>query len=56
MEAKSVIIGVVIFAIVTVGLFIMLNIVLRLGETISVIVAIVVGAIAEIIYRRKKNS
>ncbi len=54
-EAKNVIIGLVIFIIVTGVVFLVLNFFLE-NEIVTVISSLIVGGLAEFIYRKKKRS
>lgn len=53
MGAKQIIIGLVIFILVTVASFIALSQVLQLSEAFSVIFSIAIGFGAEVLYRKK---
>ncbi|WP_169824108.1 hypothetical protein [Anaerobacillus alkalidiazotrophicus] len=56
MGPKQIIIGLLVFIIITVVTFFLLNLILQLPEGVSVIIAIVVGLLAEVLYRKKARS
>ncbi|WP_169823189.1 hypothetical protein [Anaerobacillus alkalilacustris] len=56
MGPKQIIIGLLVFIIITVATFFLLNLILQLPEGGSVIIAIVVGVLAEVLYRKKARS
>ncbi|GAE35425.1 hypothetical protein [Halalkalibacter akibai] len=53
MKSKQAVVGILIFAIVTIIAYIFLQGLLDLSEGISVIIALILGGAAEILYRRK---
>ncbi len=53
MTTKEILIGLIVFSVTTVVVFLMLNRLLHLSETLSVVVAIILGIGAETIYRKK---
>lgn len=56
MVAKHVLIGLILFSIVTVSIFLILNRLFDLSETISVVIAIILGLVVETFYRKKARS
>jgi hypothetical protein len=55
MGAKQIVVGVALFISVTIGLFLFLSYVFQLNEAVNVILAIVGGFGAEIVYRKKNQ-
>ncbi|WP_169819228.1 hypothetical protein [Anaerobacillus arseniciselenatis] len=53
MTTKEILIGLIVFSVTTVAIFLMLNILFHLSETLSVVIAIILGIGAETIYRKK---
>lgn len=54
MGAKQVVIGLLIFIFVTISLFLCFYYIFTLNEPVSVLIAVIGGLGAEIVYRRKK--
>ncbi|MCL7748196.1 hypothetical protein [Halalkalibacter alkaliphilus] len=53
MHRKKAVIGIIIFAIVTILSFFLLQNVFQLGEGVSVIAALLLGGIVEFLYQKK---
>ncbi|WP_161784705.1 hypothetical protein [Halalkalibacter okhensis] len=56
MQRKKALIGILIFAVVTILTFFLLQQVFQFGEGLSVIVALLLGGIVEFLYQKKGDS
>ncbi len=55
MNSRQVIMGLLIFAVVTIAVFLFLTTIFKLNEGLSVILGLIAGFGAEVLYRKRKN-